>query len=94
MPPSASSRYLGEDDRVHIADRLREQATIRQIAAELGRSPSTISREIPPQPPPRQRAVPATRRAGPCRHPPAAAQDLHARGRCRALPGRAGPSSP
>ncbi|WP_189303748.1 IS30 family transposase [Streptomyces albospinus] len=40
------SRYLGEDERIHIADRLREKATIRTIAAELGRSPSTISREI------------------------------------------------
>ncbi|MEU6357869.1 IS30 family transposase [Streptomyces sp. NPDC047072] len=40
------SRYLGEDERIHIADRLREKATVRAIAAELGRSPSTISREI------------------------------------------------
>ncbi|MFJ7949880.1 IS30 family transposase [Streptomyces sp. NPDC096354] len=40
------SRYLREDERIHIADRLREKATIRQIASELGRSPSTISREI------------------------------------------------
>ncbi len=39
-------RYLCEADRIHIADRLREQATVRAIAAELGRSPSTISREI------------------------------------------------
>jgi IS30 family transposase len=45
-PPPACSRYLREDDRIHIADRLREKATIRQIATELGRSPSTISREI------------------------------------------------
>jgi transposase, IS30 family len=43
-PPS--SRYLRESDRIYIADRLREKASIRQIAAELGRSPSTISREI------------------------------------------------
>ena len=35
-----------EADRIHIADRLREKASIRQIAAELGRSPSTVSREI------------------------------------------------
>ncbi|WP_181789706.1 IS30 family transposase [Streptomyces phytophilus] len=42
----APSRYLGEADRMHIADRLREKATVRAIAAELGRSPSTISREI------------------------------------------------
>ncbi|MDT9693625.1 IS30 family transposase [Streptomyces sp. P9(2023)] len=40
------SRYLGEDERIHIADRLREKATVRAIAAELGRSPSTVSREI------------------------------------------------
>ncbi|PVD04472.1 IS30 family transposase [Streptomyces sp. CS014] len=46
VPPSASSRYLCEADRIHIADRLREKATIRAIAAELGRSPSTVSREI------------------------------------------------
>ncbi|MDH3038668.1 IS30 family transposase [Streptomyces sp. TRM75561] len=39
-------RYLCEADRIHIADRLREKATVRAIAAELGRSPSTISREI------------------------------------------------
>lgn len=43
---SGPSRYLGESERIHLADRLREKATIRQIAAELGRSPSTISREI------------------------------------------------
>ncbi len=44
--PSGPSRYLREEDRIHIADRLRENATVRAIAAELGRSPSTISREI------------------------------------------------
>lgn len=40
------SRYLREEDRIHIADRLREKASILQIDRELGRSPSTISREI------------------------------------------------
>ncbi|MFK8846970.1 IS30 family transposase [Streptomyces sp. Ac-502] len=44
--PPAPSRYLQEHDRIHIADRLREGASIRQIAVELGRSPSTVSREI------------------------------------------------
>ncbi|MFE6741032.1 IS30 family transposase [Streptomyces tubercidicus] len=44
--PCGPSRYLGEEERIHIADRLREKATIRAIAAELGRSPSTVSREI------------------------------------------------
>ncbi|MFJ9831742.1 helix-turn-helix domain-containing protein [Streptomyces sp. NPDC101169] len=34
-------RYLTEADRIHIADRLREKASVRAIAAELGRSPST-----------------------------------------------------
>ncbi|MFI5758761.1 IS30 family transposase [Streptomyces sp. NPDC051569] len=42
----SSGRYLRDDERLHIADRLREKATIRAIAAELGRSPSTVSREI------------------------------------------------
>ncbi|MGW0285045.1 IS30 family transposase [Streptomyces sp. NPDC003236] len=46
VPPPGLSRYLREEDRIHIADRLREKATVRAIAAELGRSPSTISREI------------------------------------------------
>jgi transposase, IS30 family len=45
-PASGPSRYLREDDRIQIADRLREGASVRQIAAELGRSPSTVSREI------------------------------------------------
>ncbi|MER7578993.1 IS30 family transposase [Kitasatospora sp. NPDC097691] len=44
--PPGPSRYLREDERLHIADRLREKATVRAIAAELGRSPSTVSREI------------------------------------------------
>jgi IS30 family transposase len=42
----APSHYLDEAERIHIADRLREKASVRQIAAELGRSPSTVSREI------------------------------------------------
>ncbi|MFE4424360.1 IS30 family transposase, partial [Streptomyces sp. NPDC056817] len=33
-------------ERIYIADRMREKATVRAIAAELGRSPSTVSREI------------------------------------------------
>ncbi|WP_159007495.1 helix-turn-helix domain-containing protein, partial [Streptomyces sp. NRRL S-813] len=45
-PLSVSSRYLREGERVYIADRLREKASIRAIATELGRSPSTISREV------------------------------------------------
>ncbi|MFE6332566.1 IS30 family transposase [Streptomyces sp. NPDC057798] len=46
VPPSDTSRYLREGERIYIADRLREKATVRAIAGELNRSPSTISREI------------------------------------------------
>ncbi|MET8945448.1 IS30 family transposase [Streptomyces sp. NPDC004542] len=46
VPARGPSRYLSEDERIHIADRLREKTTVRAIAAELGRSPSTVSREI------------------------------------------------
>ncbi|WP_326779299.1 IS30 family transposase [Streptomyces sp. NBC_01445] len=44
--PAPASRYLTEPERIHIADRIREKASVRQIAVELGRSPSTVSREI------------------------------------------------
>ena len=47
-PPSAqySPRYLGRDERYEIA-RLREQGlSVRQVAARLGRAPSTVSREL------------------------------------------------
>jgi len=44
--PSLSSRYLSEQDRVFIADRLLAKWSIRRIARELNRSPSTISREV------------------------------------------------
>jgi transposase, IS30 family len=41
-----SLRYLSEQERVLIADLLAAGMTVRGIAAELGRAPSTISREI------------------------------------------------
>ncbi|CAM5565201.1 hypothetical protein GCM10010345_78540 [Streptomyces canarius] len=44
--PAGLSRYLTEADRIHIADRLGEKVSVRAIAAELGRSPSAVSREI------------------------------------------------
>jgi transposase, IS30 family len=44
--PDAPSRYLREDDRIAIADLRREGASIRDIAREIGRSPSTVSREL------------------------------------------------
>lgn len=43
LPPT---RCLREDERIRIADRLREKASVRTIAAELGPQPSRISREI------------------------------------------------
>ncbi|MFI9556876.1 IS30 family transposase [Nonomuraea endophytica] len=45
-PPDVRGRYLTETERIHIADRVREKAPVREIARELGRAPSTISREI------------------------------------------------
>ena len=41
-----SARYLAEDERVRIADLQRRGDTVRAIAAELGRSPSTVCREL------------------------------------------------
>src|ERR1017187_7914265 len=41
-----SERFLSEAERVMIAEGLVARHTIRSIAADLGRSPSTVSREI------------------------------------------------
>ena len=41
-----SDRYLSEEERIDIADLRRAALTIRQIAAELDRAPSTVSREL------------------------------------------------
>jgi transposase, IS30 family len=41
-----SPRYLSEDERVPIADLVRQGLGVRVIAAGLGRSPATISREL------------------------------------------------
>lgn len=41
-----SPRYLSEDERVRLADLRREQRSMREIAALMGRSTSTISREL------------------------------------------------
>jgi hypothetical protein len=47
VPAAAvSSRYLSEDERIFIADRLLVRASLQSIARDLGRSPSTISREL------------------------------------------------
>lgn len=41
-----SPRYLSEQERIRIADLLAAKMTVRGIALDLGRAPSTISREI------------------------------------------------
>lgn len=45
-PKPISSRFLSEDERVDIADLLVLKKSQAEIARALGRSPSTISREI------------------------------------------------
>ncbi|MCU1635535.1 MAG: hypothetical protein JWQ68_774, partial [Cryobacterium sp.] len=45
-PAVISARFLSEPDRITIADLLHAGHSIRAIALELGRSPSTVSREI------------------------------------------------
>ena len=41
-----SPRYLSEDERIRLADLRRERRTLREIGVLMGRSPSTISREL------------------------------------------------
>jgi transposase, IS30 family len=41
-----SARFLSQDERVQIADLRQAGLSIRQIAGQLGRAPSTISREL------------------------------------------------
>jgi transposase, IS30 family len=41
-----SERYLSEDEREFIAERLRVGESLGAIGRELGRAPSTISREV------------------------------------------------
>ncbi|MGZ6693935.1 MAG: IS30 family transposase [Solirubrobacteraceae bacterium] len=45
-PRPRSPRYLSQPERVTMADLRNAGMTVRGIAAEMGRSPSTISREI------------------------------------------------
>ncbi len=44
--PEPTGRYLCVDDRVRVADLVIAEASVTAIAAELGRSKSTISREL------------------------------------------------
>ena len=41
-----SARYLSQDERIEIADLRLAGLSTRQIADQLGRAPSTISREL------------------------------------------------
>jgi transposase, IS30 family len=41
-----SARFLSQDQRIEIADLRQAGLGVLQIAAELGRAPSTISREL------------------------------------------------
>ncbi|MBT2675405.1 IS30 family transposase [Streptomyces sp. ISL-14] len=84
LSPDGPSRYLRESERVHIADRLRERASIRQIAAELGRSPSTISREI------RRNGMPLRKGSSRWVYRPHAAQSRADARRPRPKPGKIG----
>lgn len=45
-PKRIHARYLSQDERIAIADRLRLGDSIRAIARLLGRDPGTVSREV------------------------------------------------
>jgi len=45
-PVIISPRFLSETERITLADLRRTDRSIRSIAAEMGRSPSTISKEL------------------------------------------------
>ena len=46
IPRPVSGRYLSVDERITIADGIRAGRSVRMLAAELGRAPSTVSREV------------------------------------------------
>ena len=46
METGRGARFFSEDERVLIGDLLRAGQSVRSIAVRLGRSPSTISREV------------------------------------------------
>jgi IS30 family transposase len=63
-PRERHPRYLSLEERMAIADLRREKKGVREIAAEIGRSPATVSREL------RRNADPAGRYQPPCCGPP------------------------
>ena len=54
----AKNKHLTEDERLQIEHWLREQISIKQIAARLGKSTSTISREIRSRATPCDKSIP------------------------------------
>ncbi len=72
-----SARFLSVEERIEIADLHRQCVPVRQIAARLGRAPSTISREL------RRNAHP-----GSADYRPWAAQRRAARRRARPKPSK------
>ena len=74
-----SDRYLSEDERVRIADLRKAGAGVRVIAERLGRSLSTISRELR-----------RNRDPGSGQYRPFAARKLAARRRTRPRAGKSG----
>ncbi|MEV1246924.1 hypothetical protein ACIBO2_09470 [Nonomuraea sp. NPDC050022] len=60
VPPSDASRYLRDDERIYIADRVREKASIREIA-RAGSCTLDHQPGDPPQPAPHRRPVLAAR---------------------------------
>jgi Helix-turn-helix domain len=73
-----SSRVLSQDERIEIADLHHTGVSIRQIAARLGRAPSTISREFAPQLDHRSR-LPPFRGSSACHRPSGASAPATAR---------------
>ena len=86
-PPSG--RYLSLAEREEIAILRAGGHGVREIARRLGRSPSTISRELDRNAPARGR-VPRHGRAAACRASRAATEDREARGEREAARLRAG----
>ena len=82
-PPIISPRYLSEDERVQIADALHTGMSLRGIAVALGRSPSTLSREV------RRNRSPRSKR-----YAPRAAQTLADAARKRPRQGKIATSTP
>lgn len=71
-PATPSGRYLSLRERLQIADLLRLGLSMRAIAGELGRSPSTVKRELDRH---------ATIRAATCRAPPIRPRPISGAGR-------------